>query len=150
MLQFDPNKRISVVDALKHPYLKELHDEKLEPECKDEFGFEWEKAEMTKEQLQEFMWDEILLLRSHLKDKHALKVAELRAKARQKAEQKKNDPKKQSSSTTTTTTTAANSTSASKPAQVNQTQQQQQQQPQHVSQDQMQTQMQQLAIQQQN
>jgi len=147
MLQFDPNKRISVVDALKHPYLKELHDEKLEPECKDEFGFEWEKAEMTKEQLQEFMWDEILLLRPHLKDKHALKVVELRAKAKQKAELKKNDPKKTSTSSSTSTST---SSSASKPAQVNQAQQQQQpqQQQQHVSQDQMQTHMQQLAIQQ--
>jgi len=150
MLQFDPNKRISVADALKHPYLKELHDEKLEPDCKDEFDFEWEKAEMTKEQLQEFMWDEILLLRPHLKEKHAQKVIDLRLKAKLKAEQKdakKSDPKKQT--TTTTTASTSSSSSTSKPVQVNQApQQQQQQQGQHVSQDQMQTQMQQLAIQQ--
>lgn len=34
MLQLDPNKRISVVDALAHPYLKELHDPAKEVTCK--------------------------------------------------------------------------------------------------------------------
>ena len=31
MLKFDPRKRISVVDALKHPWLAQLHDEAAEP-----------------------------------------------------------------------------------------------------------------------
>jgi len=34
MLQLDPNVRISVVDALAHPYLKELHDPAKEVTCK--------------------------------------------------------------------------------------------------------------------
>merc|ERR1719397_462266 len=34
MLKLDPNKRISVVDALAHPYLKELHDPAKEVICK--------------------------------------------------------------------------------------------------------------------
>jgi len=34
MLELDPNKRISVVNALSHPYLKELHDPSKEVTCK--------------------------------------------------------------------------------------------------------------------
>jgi serine/threonine protein kinase len=34
MLQVDPNNRISVVDALAHPFLKELHDPAKEITCK--------------------------------------------------------------------------------------------------------------------
>ncbi len=31
MLQFNPSKRITVEDALAHPYLAQLHDPALEP-----------------------------------------------------------------------------------------------------------------------
>lgn len=31
LLQFDPRRRISVVDALKHPWLAQLHDDTVEP-----------------------------------------------------------------------------------------------------------------------
>ncbi len=31
MLQFDPRKRITVEQALKHPYLESLHDDAAEP-----------------------------------------------------------------------------------------------------------------------
>jgi serine/threonine protein kinase len=31
MLQFDPRKRLTVVEALKHPWLAQLHDEAAEP-----------------------------------------------------------------------------------------------------------------------
>jgi hypothetical protein len=31
MLQFDPRKRIDVNEALKHPWLAQLHDEAAEP-----------------------------------------------------------------------------------------------------------------------
>jgi len=31
MLQFDPRKRCTVFDALKHPWLAQLHDETAEP-----------------------------------------------------------------------------------------------------------------------
>jgi serine/threonine protein kinase len=31
MLQFDPRNRITVEDALKHPYLAQLHDSAAEP-----------------------------------------------------------------------------------------------------------------------
>ncbi len=31
MLQFDPRKRIDVIQALKHPWLAQLHEEAAEP-----------------------------------------------------------------------------------------------------------------------
>ena len=31
MLHFDPSKRITVTDALQHPWLAELHEEEAEP-----------------------------------------------------------------------------------------------------------------------
>ena len=73
MLAFHPKKRISVDEALKHPYLAGLHNPKKEvtppfivlalvacflmdghvqTECKVPFDFEFEKVDMTKEALQ--------------------------------------------------------------------------------------------------
>jgi len=45
MLQFNPSKRISVGEALAHPYLHVLHNEMLEaePECEEIFDCEFEK-----------------------------------------------------------------------------------------------------------
>ena len=48
MLVFNPNNRISVDEALAHPYLKQLHNPKDEPECTMEFDFEFEKLANTK------------------------------------------------------------------------------------------------------
>ena len=36
MLQFDPRKRITVEEALKHPYLAALHDASAEPSAPSE------------------------------------------------------------------------------------------------------------------
>jgi len=59
MLTFSPTKRISVEEALSHPYLAALHNPKKEPDCKQLFDFEFERVEFTKEILQDFMWEEI-------------------------------------------------------------------------------------------
>jgi len=42
MLDLDPNKRITVQDAIKHPYLESLHDPEDEPlfEGSIDFAFE--------------------------------------------------------------------------------------------------------------
>jgi mitogen-activated protein kinase 7 len=39
MLQIDPNKRITVEEALAHPYLDLMHDESDEITCASEFDF---------------------------------------------------------------------------------------------------------------
>ena len=44
MLVFDPNKRISIEDALKHPYMSNYHDEEDEPtgDAVSAFDFDYE------------------------------------------------------------------------------------------------------------
>ena len=39
MLQFDPRKRITVEEALQHPYLAQLHDPASEPSAPSEFSY---------------------------------------------------------------------------------------------------------------
>jgi len=68
-LVFNPHKRISVAEALRHDYFKGLHNPKNEVDCKDAFDFEFEKCEMTKEMLQKLMWEEIYHMRPDLKAK---------------------------------------------------------------------------------
>jgi serine/threonine protein kinase len=60
MLAFDPVKRISVEDALAHPYLAAFHDPDEEPGCKEIFNFDFENYELNKEQFQELIWNEML------------------------------------------------------------------------------------------
>jgi len=65
MLVFDYRERITVDDALKHPYLEELHSRADEPTC-DTFDFAFEKDypdEMPRDLLQKHMYHEMLALR---------------------------------------------------------------------------------------
>ena len=41
-LEFDPNKRITVEEALEHPYFADLHEPSDEPEFGDKLDFEFE------------------------------------------------------------------------------------------------------------
>jgi len=62
MLELDPNKRISVVDALAHPYLKELHDPTKEVECKKfntAFEANFESAINSKFGIRHMMYEEM-------------------------------------------------------------------------------------------
>ncbi|XP_052192111.1 mitogen-activated protein kinase homolog MMK2 isoform X1 [Diospyros lotus] len=58
MLVFDPNKRISVVEALCHPYLAPLHDINEEPVCPRPFSFDFEQPSFTEENIKELIWRE--------------------------------------------------------------------------------------------
>jgi serine/threonine protein kinase len=57
MLVFDPSKRISVEDALAHPYLDSLHNVEDEPAADCSFSFEFEKQELNKRRLQELIFE---------------------------------------------------------------------------------------------
>uniref|UniRef100_A0A3B4X8F7 Mitogen-activated protein kinase n=1 Tax=Seriola lalandi dorsalis TaxID=1841481 RepID=A0A3B4X8F7_SERLL len=59
MLRFDPRERISVTQALEHPYLSKYHDPDDEPICVPAFDFEFDKLPMNKEQIKEAILMEI-------------------------------------------------------------------------------------------
>lgn len=60
MLTFDPNQRITVEEALNHPYLGSLHDETDEPTCPVPFNFDFEQYALTEEQMRELIYMEAL------------------------------------------------------------------------------------------
>ncbi|XP_058477671.1 mitogen-activated protein kinase 7 [Solea solea] len=59
MLHFDPRERISVTQALEHPYLSKYHDPDDEPVCVPAFDFEFDNLSMNKEQIKEAILMEI-------------------------------------------------------------------------------------------
>ncbi|BBG97572.1 MAP kinase 4 [Prunus dulcis] len=58
MLVFDPNRRITVDEALCHPYLAPLHDINEEPICPMPFNFDFEQPSFTEENIKELIWRE--------------------------------------------------------------------------------------------
>ncbi|KAK9277612.1 hypothetical protein L1049_007158 [Liquidambar formosana] len=58
MLVFDPSKRITVDEALCHPYLSSLHDLNDEPVCSSPFSFDFEQPSFTEENIKELIWRE--------------------------------------------------------------------------------------------
>mmetsp|Transcript_21413 Transcript_21413/g.46684 ORF Transcript_21413/g.46684 Transcript_21413/m.46684 type:complete len:377 (+) Transcript_21413:208-1338(+) len=60
MLVFDPAKRITVTDALAHPYMASLANPEDEPECSTAFAFEHEAVDLSKQMLQELIWKEMV------------------------------------------------------------------------------------------
>ncbi|GMH11982.1 hypothetical protein Nepgr_013823 [Nepenthes gracilis] len=60
MLVFDPSKRITVDEALKHPYLSGLHEINEEPTCPSPFLFDFERASLNEEDIKELIWRESL------------------------------------------------------------------------------------------
>ncbi|XP_007248785.3 mitogen-activated protein kinase 7 [Astyanax mexicanus] len=59
MLRFDPRERISVCQALDHPYLSKYHDSDDEPVCVPAFDFEFDRQPMGREQIKEAILTEI-------------------------------------------------------------------------------------------
>ncbi|KAK3227843.1 hypothetical protein Dsin_007705 [Dipteronia sinensis] len=58
MLVFDPNRRITVDEALCHPYLGPLHDINEEPVCQRPFSFDFEHPSFTEENIKELIYRE--------------------------------------------------------------------------------------------
>ncbi|XP_012674477.2 mitogen-activated protein kinase 7 isoform X2 [Clupea harengus] len=59
MLRFDPRERMSVCQALEHPYLGKYHDTDDEPICVPAFDFEFDRQPMGREQIKEAILVEI-------------------------------------------------------------------------------------------
>ncbi|XP_031475143.1 mitogen-activated protein kinase homolog MMK1-like [Nymphaea colorata] len=60
MLTFNPAQRITVEEALAHPYLAALHDLGDEPVCAQPFLFDFEQNGLTVEQMKELIYRESL------------------------------------------------------------------------------------------
>lgn len=59
MLVFDPRRRISVADALRHPYLESLYSLDDDPEYVDPFSFEYDGVDnLDKDTLKSAIWQE--------------------------------------------------------------------------------------------
>nr|XP_014434659.1 mitogen-activated protein kinase 7 [Pelodiscus sinensis] len=59
MLRFDPRERITVAEALKHPFVAKYHDPDDEPDCVPAFDFDFDKQVLTKERIKEAIVAEI-------------------------------------------------------------------------------------------
>lgn len=67
MLIFDPDKRISVEEALAHPFLEKLHaetDEPVEKETMPPFDFDFELYSLKTSEFKELIYEEIQLYHS--------------------------------------------------------------------------------------
>ncbi|CAM9913360.1 unnamed protein product, partial [Phaeothamnion confervicola] len=60
MLEFHPERRITVDDALAHPWLAQHHAENEEPVADAVFDFGFEDQELDKKCLQRLIWEEML------------------------------------------------------------------------------------------
>ncbi|XP_013776206.1 mitogen-activated protein kinase 1-like [Limulus polyphemus] len=66
MLTFNPHKRITLEDALAHPYLQQYYDPDDEPVAEEPFRFEMELDDLPKERLKELIFEETVLFKEKL------------------------------------------------------------------------------------
>jgi mitogen-activated protein kinase 7 len=66
MLAFDPSSRISVEEALQHPYLKIWHDETDEPDCPTTFNFDFEVVDEVGD-MRKMILDEVYRFRQQVR-----------------------------------------------------------------------------------
>lgn len=68
MLEFHPDDRITVEEALSHPYLREFQGQMPEPNCKELFNFDFEEdirgtGDEARQAVRYFIYDEMRLYR---------------------------------------------------------------------------------------
>ena len=66
MLAFDPSSRISVAQALEHPYLHIWHDPTDEPDCPTTFNFDFEVIDDVGE-MRKMILDEVYRFRQQVR-----------------------------------------------------------------------------------
>jgi len=63
MLEIQPSKRITVAEALKHPFFEPLHNSDDEPVSSRPFDFSFENEKLHRLRLKELIWEEVGELR---------------------------------------------------------------------------------------
>ena len=65
LLEYNPEKRLSAAEALRHPYFKDLYEGE-DPDAKEieYFDFEFEQYTLDKKILRELILDEVLIYHS--------------------------------------------------------------------------------------
>ena len=59
MLEIHPQKRITVADALEHPFFAPLHNSADEPTSSRTFDFSFEAEKLDRPRLRELIWEEV-------------------------------------------------------------------------------------------
>lgn len=60
MLAFNPDKRFTIEECLKHEYFKGLYNPEEEPVCENSFDWSWDNFEPSKEKIQSMIYEESL------------------------------------------------------------------------------------------
>lgn len=77
MLEIHPRKRITVDEALKHPFFEPLHNPDDEPTSRRPFDFTFENEKLHRNRLRHLIWEEVgdfrpyALPAAHPRDKQA-------------------------------------------------------------------------------
>jgi mitogen-activated protein kinase 1/3 len=69
LLTFNPNRRVSVEEALKHPYLAQYYDPSDEPIAPHPFTFDMELDDLPLPQLKQLIFEEIETIHERLQQK---------------------------------------------------------------------------------
>ena len=82
MLAFDPSSRISVEEALEHPYLHIWHDASDEPSCPSTFDFHFEVVDDVQE-MRKMILDEVVRFRAVVRQQSQAHAAQQQQMAQQ-------------------------------------------------------------------
>jgi mitogen-activated protein kinase 1/3 len=69
LLTFNPNRRVSVEEALKHPYLAQYYDPSDEPIAPHPFTFDMELDDLPLPKLKQLIFEEVESIHERLQPK---------------------------------------------------------------------------------
>jgi serine/threonine protein kinase len=76
MLAFDPQRRITVEQALAHPYLASLHDASDEPNASHPFSFDFEGENLSGDRVRDLVYAELVEFHEEIRNAEAEAEAE--------------------------------------------------------------------------
>jgi len=74
MLVLNPENRLTVDEALAHPYLAPLHDPEDEPTCSKQFCGDFDEENTHLEDFREFIFEEVMRFNSVKNNNNARRV----------------------------------------------------------------------------